>query len=194
VLDISRASYAGLNDVGALGPALQDDVYQNLRTFAMWPIGSRFGSDFGVSRAELAAAMVRNARVPQYLPRQSSYQDVRDDLTTLFVESAQASPTGPLFIDTAGGQFRPYENVNRLTAAVALVRAAGLRAEADAKANTPLAFVDALSIPSGLRGYVWVAFSKGLLQADSSFRPQGTFTRADLARATAMIQRRAVQP
>jgi serine protease AprX len=194
VLDISRASYAGLNDVGALGPALQDDVYQNLRTFAMWPIGSRFGSDFGVSRAELAAAMVRNARVPQYLPRQSSYQDVRDDLTTLFVESAQASPTGPLFIDTAGGQFRPYENVNRLTAAVALVRAAGLRADADAKANTPLAFVDALSIPSGLRGYVWVAFSKGLLQADSSFRPQGTFTRADLARATAMIQRRAVQP
>jgi hypothetical protein len=160
----------------------------------MWPIGSRFGSDFGVSRADLAAAMVRSGRVPQYLPRQSSYQDVRDDATMLFVESAQASPTGPLFIDVTGGQFRPFENVNRLAAAVALVRAAGLRSEAEAKAGTPLPYSDALTMSSAMRGYVWVAISKGLMQADGAFRPQGAFNRADLARATAMIQRRAIAP
>jgi hypothetical protein len=192
VLEVTRASYTSLNDVNSLGPALQADVYQGLRSFTMWPIGSRFGSDFGVTRAELAAAMVRSGRVPQYLPRQSSYQDVRDASTMLFVESAQTSPTGALFIDAGNGQFRPFENVSRLAAAVALVRAAGLRSEAEAKAGTPLGYTDALSVPSALRGYVSVAINKGLLQADSAFRPQGSFTRADLARATAVIQRRAI--
>jgi serine protease AprX len=192
VLEVTRASYAGLNDVNSLGPALQADVYQGLRSFTMWPIGSRFGSDFGVTRAELAAAMVRSGRVPQYLPGQSSYQDVRDASTMLFVESAQTSPTGALFIDAGNGQFRPFENVSRLAASVALVRAAGLRSEAEAKAGTPLGYTDALSVPSALRGYVSVAINKGLLQADSAFRPQGNFTRADLAHATAVIQRRAI--
>lgn len=193
VLEVTRVIYAPINDVSSLSPALQADVYQGLRSLTMWPIGSRFKSEFGVSRADLAAAMVRSGRVPQYLPGQSSYPDVRDDSTMLFVESAQASPTGALFIDvTNGGQFRPFESVSRLAAVVALVRAAGLRSEAEAKAGAPLAYTDALSIPSGLRGYVSVAVSKGLLQADSAFRPQATFSRADLARATAVIQRRAI--
>jgi hypothetical protein len=193
VLQVTRATYAGIGDVQSLSPTLQADVYQSLRSFAMWPVGSRFGSDFRVSRADLAAAMVRSARVPQYLPRQSSYPDVRDDSTILFVESVQASPTGSLFIDVArGSQFRPFENVTRLAAAVALVRAAGLRSEAEAKSGAPLAYTDALSVPNELRGYVLVAVAKGLLQADSAFRPRGTFNRADLARATAVIQRRAI--
>jgi serine protease AprX len=195
VLEVSRATFAAVSDLGSLSPQLQADVYQGLRTLTMWPIGSRFGSDVGVSRADLAAAMVRSGRVPQYLPRQSSYPDVRDAATTLFVESAQAAPAGPLFIDaTAGSQFRPLENVNRLAATVALVRAAGLRSEAEAKAGTPLPFVDALSIPNSLRGYVSVAVSRGLMQGDSAFRPQGLFTRADLARANAVIQRLAIAP
>jgi hypothetical protein len=51
-----------------------------------------------------------------------------------------------------------------------------------------------MSIPGELRGYVSVAIANGLIQADSAFRPQGTFTRTDLARANSMIQRHAVQP
>ena len=78
--------------------------------------------------------------------------------------------------------------MTRLAAAVALVRAAGLRSEAEAKAGTPLAFLDASGIPNELKGYVSVAVSKGLLRADSSFRPQGTFTRGDLAHAIVVIQ------
>lgn len=194
VLEVSRASYANLSDVAGLGPSLQEDVYQSLRSLTMWPIGSRFGAAMPVTRAELAAEMIRSARVPQYLPARSNYSDVRDAGTMLFVESAQASPTGPLFIDvTSGGTFRPFDNVTRLAAAVALVRAGGWRADAEAKAGTPLTYLDALSIPSELRGYVWVAINKGLLQAGSSFQPQGTFTRADLARANALIQRLAVK-
>ena len=129
--------------------------------------------------------MVRSARIPQYLPRQSSYPDVRDATTALFVESAQASPTGSLFIDVSNGApFRPFDNVTRLAAAVALVRAAGLRSEAEAKAGILLAYSDGLSIPAELRGYVSVAIAKGLLTTGPAFGPQGVFNRGDLARAS----------
>ena len=192
VVEVTRASYPNLNDTNSLSPALQADVRQGFRSLTMWANGSRFGADVAVSRSELADTLVRSARVPQYLPRESSYQDVRDATTMLFVESAQASPTGALFIDAGNGQFRPFEKVTRLAAAVALVRAAGLRSEAEAKTGLPLGYLDGLTIPFALRGYVSVAVSKGLLQAGTVFQPQGTFTRGDLARATAVIQRRAI--
>jgi serine protease AprX len=195
VLEITHAAYAGLTDFASLSPSLQSDVYQGFRTFTLWPIGSRFASDLGVSRAELAAAMVRSGRIPQYLPAHSAYPDVKDASTTLFVESAQAAPGGALFTDvTNGGAFRPLDNVNRLAAAVALVRAAGLRTEADSKAGILLTYTDATSIPAALRGYVSVAVNYGLLTADTAFRPTGNLTRGDLARASALIQRRAIQP
>lgn len=194
LMEINRASYARMQDIGSLSPGLREDIYQSLRSFSMWPIGSKFRADFAVSRSDFAMALVMSARVPQYLPGQASYKDVRDASTLLFVESVQASPNGPLFIDVAkGGQFRPSDNTTRLTAAVALVRAAGLRSEAEGKAGAPLAFLDAATIPSDLRGYVSVAVSHGLLKAESSFKPNGTFTRGDLAQAIAAFQRRAVQ-
>jgi serine protease AprX len=192
-LQINRARYARMNDVDALSPTLRDEVYQVIRSFTMWPIGAKFRVDNPVTRLDLAAAMVLGARVPQYLPAKSSYKDVADATTMLFVESAQTSPTGALFTDVSnGGQFRPNENVTRLVAAVALVRAAGLRADAESYAG-PLPFLDAASIPSSLGGYVSVAVSKGLIETGSSFRPNDVFTRGDLARAVATIQRRAAE-
>lgn len=194
-LEIGRASYARLNDLTLLSPTTQSEVYQSLRSFSMWPIGSKFRAEFAASRADLATAMVLSGRVPQYLPGRPTYQDTRDASTMLFVESVQASPTGALFIDvSSGGQFRPFDSATRLAAAVALVRASGLRGEAEAKAGIALPFVDGLSIPNELRGYVSVAVSKGLMQADSSFRPQGTLSRADLAHAVTVIQNRAIAP
>jgi serine protease AprX len=194
VLEVGRAQYARLNDVDSFSPALKDDVYQSLRSFSMWPIGSRFRADFGVSRLDLATALVASARVPQYLPGTSNYSDVRDPATRLFVESVQASPTGSLFIDAQkGAQFRPNDNATRLAAAVALVRAAGLRSDAEARAGTPLPFLDAAGIPSELKGYVAVAVSAGLLQADSNFRPQAALSRAELAHAITAIETQAVQ-
>jgi hypothetical protein len=194
VLEIARARYAPMNDVDVLNPSLHDDIYQSLRTFTMWPIGSRFRADFGVSRADLATAMVLGARVPQYLPGHPTYSDVTNASTMLFVESVQASPTGALFIDVNnGGPFKPNESVTRLTAAVALVRAAGLRSDAEAKAGIPLPFLDSSGIPSELRGYVSVAVSNGLLQGDITFRPNGPLTRGDLAHALVVIQRRAME-
>jgi serine protease AprX len=194
VLMIGRANYANMTDLASLSPSLREDIYQTLRSFTMWPIGSEFRADYPITRSDLASAMVLSGRVPQYLPGQPSYTDVVDASTMLFVESVQASPTGALFLDaTRGGQFRPSDNVTRLGAAVALVRAAGLRSEAEAKAGTPLAFLDAATIPNDLRGYVSVAISQGLLKAGSSFQPNESFTRGDLAQGIAAIQRRATQ-
>ncbi len=194
VLEIGRAQYAAMKDITSLSPSLREDIYQTMRSFTMWPIGSKFRADSTISRADLANALVLGGRIPQYLPGQPSYRDVPDAATMLFVESVQASPTGALFIDAVkGGSFRPNDNLTRLAAAVALVRASDLRAEAESKAGMALPYLDGTSIPYELRGYVSVAVSKGLIQADSSFKPQGAFTRGDLAQAVASMQRRAIQ-
>lgn len=194
VLQVGRARYGQINDTQSLSPSLRNDIYQNVRSFAMWPTGTKFRPDSSVTRAGLATALVLGARVPQYLPSSATYSDVRDTSTMSFVESAQASPSGSLFLDVVpGGRFRPDENVTRLSAAVAFVRAAGLRSEAEAKTNTLLGFLDALTIPSELRGYVAVAVSRGFLQADTYFRPQNSVSRAELARAIAVLENRAVQ-
>ena len=160
----------------------------------MWPIGNRFRPDAAVTRSDLATTLMLGARVPQYLAGQPTYEDVRDSTTRLFVESVQASPNGPLFVDAPpGSQFKPSGTVSRLTAAIALVRAAGLRSEAEAKAGIPLAFLDVASVPNEFRGYVSVAISLGLLQGNSLFRPQAALTRAELAHAIAVIERRAIE-
>ena len=194
VLQVGRARFGAIRDADALSSSLRNEIYQNIRSFAMWPNGTKFRPEFVVTRSGLATALVLGARVPQYMPGAPTYSDVRDNLTMSFVESAQSSPTGSLFLDvTPGGKFRPNDGVTRLIAAVALVRAAGLRAEAEAKANTLLPFVDGLSIPGELRGYVSVAVSKGFIQADTFFRPQNPFNRGELAHAIAVIQNRATQ-
>jgi serine protease AprX len=194
VLEISRAKYAPMSDLSGLDQSLRNDIYQSLRTYTMWPMGSRFHADFAVTRADLATALVLGGRVPQYLPGQPNFSDARDAATMPFVESAQAAPGGPLFINTpTRGSFRPYDSVDRLTAAVALVRAAGLRAQAESQSNAPLAVLDALSIPSSLRGYVSLAISKGFLTTGNSFYPQRPLNRGELAHAMAALQKLASQ-
>jgi serine protease AprX len=193
VLEVGRAEYA-VTDLSTMSAALRDEVKQNLRTYTICPIGTRFRPDFSVSRSDLAMSLVVGARVPQYLPGQQTYQDVRGDFSRLFVESVQASPNGAMFLDvTPGGRFRPNDVVTRLTAAIALVRAGGLRSEAEARAGITLPILDGESIPGELRGYVSVAMSEGLLQADTLFRPQAGLTRAELAHAMAIIETRAIQ-
>lgn len=194
VLEISRAKYAPMSDLTGLDQSLRDDIYQSLRTFTMFPLGSKFRSDFSVTRADLAKSLVLGGRVPQYMPGHPSFSDDRDATVMPFVESVQATPAGPLFVDTSvGGRFRPYDSVDRLTAAVALVRAAGLREQAEGQSNAPLAVLDLLSIPSNLRGYVSLAVSKGLLSTGNSFYPQRPLTRGELAHAMTALQKLAMQ-
>jgi hypothetical protein len=133
-------------------------------------------------------------RVPQYLPAQSSYNDVRDRATMLFIESAQAAPGGALFPSiAAGGLFKPDASVDRLTAVVALVRAAGLRQQAES-GTYALTYTDAATIPASMRGYVAVAVQNGLIRTTgTTFSPQGSFTRLDLSHAMVRLATLATQ-
>jgi hypothetical protein len=194
VLQLGRVSYRPMNDIQSLNANVRNDILQNVRSFAMSPIGSKFRPAASVSRADLATALVFGARVPQYLPAAATYSDVHDNFTMSVVESAQTNPDGALFTDVSpGGRFRPNEDVTRLAAAIALVRAAGLRSDAEASTLAPLSFLDASNIPAELRGYVSVAVSKGLLSSGVLFQPQNSVSRAELAHAIAVIQTRATQ-
>jgi serine protease AprX len=191
VIEFTRAQYAQMLDLSSLSADARADVYQSLRTLVLSPTGRRFRPGFPVTRLDLAAALVAGGHVPQYLPRLPGYLDVRDATTMIFVESAQAAPGGALFPGVVrGGRFRPDDAVNRLDAAIALVRAAGLQSEARAKAGAPLAVTDAALIPASQRGYVAVALERGLLtKIGTEFRPQSVLTRGDLAHAIVGVQR-----
>jgi serine protease AprX len=193
-IQTTTARYTPMTDLSGLDATSVFEIYQNFRGLVMSPIGQHFRPGFGVTRASLATALVLGARVPQYLPGQSSYTDVRDKATMLFVESAQAAPNGALFPSTnPGGPFLPDGAVDRLTAAIALVRAAGLRQQAESGSYT-LTYLDAASIPASLRGYVAVAVQNGLIKTSgSNFNPQGSFTRLDLSHAMARIATLATQ-
>jgi serine protease AprX len=193
VLEVARAEYAPLKDIDGLSTAQRNVVYQNIRSFVMSPTGSKFRPAQAVTRGELAETLVLGARVPQYVPAVPGYRDVRQPALMLFVESVQNAPQGALFTDVErGGNFSPNDSVGRLTAAVALVRAAGLQAEAEATQNSmPLTtLLDASLIPTTLRGYVRVAISRGLLSTNNAyFRPQQSLTRLELAQAMAAMQK-----
>ncbi|HZH91024.1 MAG TPA: S8 family serine peptidase [Pyrinomonadaceae bacterium] len=196
VLEVGRAEYAPVKDIDALSAAQRAAVYQNIRSFVMSPTGQKFRPTQSATRGELAEALVLGARVPQYVPAAASYRDVHDASTRLFVESALYAPQGALFTDVErGGAFAPNNPVGRLTAAVALVRAAGLQAEAEAAQSLPMTTIlDAGLIPSALRGYVSVAVSRGLLSTtNSNFRPQVSLTRLELAQAMVAMQKLQMQ-
>lgn len=194
-LETTHAEYPNLTDIGGLTVTEQSEIYQNLRSFVMAPYGNRFRPQFTISRLDLASALVIGGRVPQYLPGQSRFTDVSDTATMIMVESAQSAPVGPLFTDaTPGGPFRPDDRATRLTATIALVRAAGLRSEAESKAGIPLNVSDASAIPFSLRGYVWVALDRRLMTANGGvFRPNSAMKRIELAHAMVGIARLATQ-
>ena len=192
-VSVTRARYPALADIGGLDSSSVAGIQQSFRSLVMAPVGQNFRPGFAVTRSDLAKAMVLGGRVPQYLPAQSRYSDVRDRSTMLFVESVQAGSNGGLFPSVTGSLFQPNAPVDRLTAVVALVRAAGLRQQAESGTHT-LSYTDAASIPVSLRGYVAVAIQNGLIRANgTAFNPGGAFTRVDLARAMASLSSRPIQ-
>jgi serine protease AprX len=192
-VQVTTAKYAPLTDIGGLDSVATDEILQNFRSLVMSAMGARFRPGFAVTRADLAKALVLGGRVPQYLPDQSSFNDVRDRSTMLFVESAQAAPNGAMFPDATGATFQPDAAADRLTAVVALVRAAGLRQTAETGSYT-LAYTDAAAIPPSMRGYVSVAVQNGLIKPNGmAFNPQGAFTRLDLSHAMVRLAAMASQ-
>jgi serine protease AprX len=194
-LETTRAEYPSLIDIGGLTDLQKAEVYQNLRSFVMATNGNRFRPQFTISRLDLASALVIGGRVPQYLAGQPRFTDATDKATRIMVESVQSSPCGALFNDASpGGLFRPDDRATRLIAAIALVRAAGMRSQAESLAGASLPLSDASMIPSSLRGYVKLALDNGLMTADGGiFRPNDAMKRIELAHAMVGMARLATQ-
>ena len=191
-VEATRVKFAPLADIGNLSPQIQSAIKESLRSFVMLPDGRRFRPAAAVTRAEMAAALLRGGRVPQYVAVNPMFGDVEDLTTRNSIESVQKFPGGKLFFDAANGKnFRPDEATSRLVAAVALVKAANLTALVS---QTPLKTLDAAQIPAEWRGYVAVAIQKGLLSAErGTFAPNRALTRGELAVALVELNKLAIE-
>jgi len=158
---------AQVADATALDASLRAGIYRLVYDRVMSADGGAFRPDDVLTRMEMARALVLGARVPQYVPNRASFTDVAfGSPESLYAESLRREGV----FGVSGTTFVPAAQVNRLDAAVALVRALRLDKEARAKAGstvtsggTPL--TDNAEIPAALRGYVQVAIDHGLLQA-----------------------------
>lgn len=81
-----------------------------------------------------------------------------------------------------GGNVDPKAPALRYWAAMLLVKAAGLDAEAQARMGDPLSFTDAADIPQGYAGYIAVAVDQGFIRGfpDGTVRPNDPITRAQM--------------
>ncbi len=194
-VETTRVEYADLADIQTLSEGMRTIIKDSLRSFLMLPEGNRFRPNAVVSRFDLAAALVRGGRVPQYLAQTALYTDSRNLTTRTAVESVQKSPNGKLFYDASnGGAFRPDEAATRLVAVIALVKAANLQTAAQTATLSPNV-ADYFQIPAEWRGYVAVALREGLFSVDTAnkFAPNRPLTRFELAQAMVKASNLAIQ-
>jgi serine protease AprX len=184
LVETSRVEFAPFGDVGVLPLDAQSAVYNSLRAFLMLPQGKNFRSTTVVSRADLASAIVRGGRVPQYVAKTPMYSDISDLTTRSVVETVQSNPSGKLIFDAStGSRFRPDDSATKLVAAIAFVKAANLE-NLTATTPFPWAIADANLIPNEWRGYVAVALQKGFLKLDgNNFSPTRAINRLELVQA-----------
>ena len=79
--------------------------------------------------------------------------------------------------------FKPTDPALRHEVAKYVIRALGYEKEAQKNMKKDLPFVDALAVPQGSVGYVYLANEFELMQGDNQkrFNPMGTMTRAEMA-------------
>jgi serine protease AprX len=181
-VEVTQVEYPLMLDESTLSADQATQVERSLLANLMLPEGRKFRPNATVSRFELAEALVRAGLVPQYMASVAMFTDVRDSYSRNAVESTQAFPSGSLFYDaTPGGRFYPLNGATKLAAAIAFVKAAGLKSQA-ASASLPLTVSDASSIPVAWRGYVAVALQRGFVSLDgNAFNPSRSLTRIELA-------------
>src|SRR5689334_5847517 len=180
-VEVTQVEYPVMLDESTLSTAQATQVERSLLANLMLPEGRKFRPNAYVNRLELAEALMRAGLVPQYMASTAMFTDVRDADSRNAVESTQAFPSGSLFYDaTPGSRFYPLNGATKLAAAIAFVKAAGLKSQA-ASASLPLTVSDASSIPAAWRGYVAVALQRGFVSLDgNAFNPSRSLTRMEL--------------
>jgi serine protease AprX len=188
-VEVFRASYSisGLNQLSTSDKAL---AKRALRTGLLTtPSGDFAGGSFA-NRLDVARAVMlgAGAHIPQYLPDSPSFTDTSSNAAAVFIESVTHSPFGDLMGST-GSRFYPQSSVTRMTAAIAIIKALGLDAEAQAAGTINPGLVDWNQIPADARGYVSLAISRNLMRTSSGwFRPFDSITRIELAISSVALQ------
>jgi serine protease AprX len=156
------------------------------------------------TRGDFARALVYNTALRQSLAAAAQYTDVTGPQEAIAeavtangstLRDGDFTPTG--LMTAAAPAFAAASPVTRLDVAVALVKALGLDAAAQAKAGTDVTATangntvivsDQAAIPAGLRGYVQIALDRGILNATftasppaAAVQPAGAMTRSSLA-------------
>ena len=177
------------DDVAGLPDADRDAVTRAVARNVMIGRGGSFNAYASMSRGELARALALAAGRPQRIPSSPSFIDVpAADPLYPYVESVSGDRARQVIVDPQNGSIFGLEvEVSRLEFAVAVVRAAGLEAEAEARAGESLDFVDDNKIPPSLSGYVAVALERGLIDVMPTpdgleFDPKGELLRITAAR------------
>jgi serine protease AprX len=170
-----------------------------------------FHPDAAVTRIDFARHLAINAALRQWLSDGRGFADVSASQQGIAQAVSANGATlrdwdfRPPALMPTSGSFRPSAAITRIDTAIALVRALGLDASAQALAGTdvtatvngqPVALADTADIPAALRGYVQIALDRQLLQAFFSteqgpfdfqptlkarFKPSGGVSRAMLA-------------
>lgn len=189
-IEVVRATY-NVTGFEGLSSAQQIAVKRALRSGLVTAQSGLFSAGAPATRLALAQALMlgANSRVPQFLPDTPTFSDVPLN-DAVFVESTVHSPEGNL-MDATGGAFNPQSSVDRLTVAIAVVRALGLEELATQQLvliNPGIA--DWFQIPTSKRGYVKLAVSGNLMSTIGGyFRPSYFITQADLAETAVSLQR-----
>jgi serine protease AprX len=191
-IEVIRANYGNLSDIGQLSGADQQAIKRALRTGLVTARSGGFGGNATVTRLDVARAVMlgANALVPQYLPASPTFADVPFDENAVFVESVANSPRGNL-MGANGLYFNPQAACDRLTVATAVVKALGLEQIAQSWSGTNPGVLDWALVPLAARGYVAVALSRNLIRPRESFRLFDSMTRAELAWTASALQQAA---
>jgi hypothetical protein len=186
-IELFSAGYNGESDVDRLPAAEREIVMRALRRGLVAPDpDGRFMIDSLATRLNVARALMLGAELPQHLPDSPTFGDVQDG--DVFVESVVGSPYGNL-LNVTGSQFSPQSGVDRLTFAVASVKALGIQPPLTAGLINP-GLSDWNTIPLWARPYVATALSLDLVakNQESLFRPSQFLTRAELAHGAVGLQ------
>lgn len=180
---LNSGGYTGMTDV-AQHPARQAIEFAVANRLVDGDSDRRFRPDAILKRRELAEYLVMGTSIRQHLPlnRRPSFTDLSETSATYpFAESVVArgaalrdlSQSQEGVMGLLAGQFRPNDNVTRVSLAYSLVQSLALQQQAQSFNGELTAFymgqrvpvADAASIPASLRGYVQLALDLGLVNA-----------------------------
>jgi serine protease AprX len=175
-------------DTAGLAPADRDRVTRAVSRHVMIGRGSLFEAGAWITREELARALALTGGLPQRIPSSPSFPDSDlADAAYPYVETVAGARSRHILMEPLNGHtFKPHDAVTRLDFAVALVRAAGMEAQADARAGESLGVVDEGQVPLERRGYVALARERRLIDVRSGsgglyFEPVAPLSRLDAA-------------